>query len=1025
MANHLIIGLGGTGGKVIREFRKRIYEEYRSNTPNDGLFLEYLYMDSSETDINSCEGWKVLGNDISLGAAQKVSTHGINQDVFNNIKAYPGMDAFLNTQDIRLMREKLQPLITDGIGGQRRRLGRVLLANNISDKNSTTNFTKMLSDAVNKLQSNSGQQDVTFHICAGLAGGTGSGSIVDVVSLIRTAYPWDQNTRNFKMRLMLYVPEANIVSPSFNAGFYQANGYAALLELNALSVGAYRPVDITGAKDNITHQAKRLLANQEPFEAAYLYTNANEQGRMLNLGTQLPQAVADFLYQSIILTKNNNQQMSHLVGCENDGAGPENDQAGRPARSRKFMTFGITRVEYPEHEIIEYATYKFAQQAAYQLVYNYWVEGQGYCQRPDDQIGAGFETDIKSTATQEKLMLSDAYLKLEKPIVNHTGTDNWKDISKTWHDLTVKHLENIRNTEDKSSWLNELDKRCSNYYESLFRGTNVGVDNFYNSSKNSIQIYAQAIRNKTEQVLFDEWAAGTGKSVQEIDKYISLLITFCQNSCERYSKKVGELTTKLQQNHDGIKAVRRTWDDMVFRNVFHRAEHVAEKYRAALQVDYIDRTNVKAYEFAKELMTKVIIQLHGLQSDVRKLQERLSRIANEVLEQSQTALVPEDTPTLIKKYNDQMVRNFVTQKTHEFELQKQIAVDIRTKLVQRLDGGVGVFSNLLKITDNDTSSVLLSKCNDTAMKVMQQAAINNPENQMVDVNILNKLQNELTTNKAIADFVSSIISTASVYSQFNQAEAANMLAGGGNAMMSMVQLCIPSGTADNNEFRNNLINAFMAAVPGFDPAIDVSENPKNNQIVVITCKSGFPVRFLSSLTTLRSAYENLVASGEPNAELNKMVLHTETFDSPLPSLYEVTPQEIKKFIERPLLLAFAMNLLEENVDPNTGAKQYCLMQDDDMLGIRIPTPLGTNIASILENLSQNYALATKLAKEVNNALPIRAQHNEQKRIIQVALGQLLEGQIKTHLCQGNNLSPQYAYYLGIIQNIAEQDLKQL
>lgn len=33
MANHLVIGLGGTGGSVLRALRKRIYEEFRSNDP--------------------------------------------------------------------------------------------------------------------------------------------------------------------------------------------------------------------------------------------------------------------------------------------------------------------------------------------------------------------------------------------------------------------------------------------------------------------------------------------------------------------------------------------------------------------------------------------------------------------------------------------------------------------------------------------------------------------------------------------------------------------------------------------------------------------------------------------------------------------------------------------------------------------------------------------------------------------------------------------------------------------------------
>lgn len=38
MANHLIIGLGGTGGKILREMRKRIYEEFRSNEPGGESF---------------------------------------------------------------------------------------------------------------------------------------------------------------------------------------------------------------------------------------------------------------------------------------------------------------------------------------------------------------------------------------------------------------------------------------------------------------------------------------------------------------------------------------------------------------------------------------------------------------------------------------------------------------------------------------------------------------------------------------------------------------------------------------------------------------------------------------------------------------------------------------------------------------------------------------------------------------------------------------------------------------------------
>ena len=80
MANHLIIGLGGTGGKVLRELRKRVYEEFRSNNPGNGVFLDYVYVDSSLSDLEDRSGWKVLGKSVHLGTAQKVSGDGCEQE---------------------------------------------------------------------------------------------------------------------------------------------------------------------------------------------------------------------------------------------------------------------------------------------------------------------------------------------------------------------------------------------------------------------------------------------------------------------------------------------------------------------------------------------------------------------------------------------------------------------------------------------------------------------------------------------------------------------------------------------------------------------------------------------------------------------------------------------------------------------------------------------------------------------------------------------------------------------------------
>lgn len=51
MENHLLIGLGGTGGRVLAAFRKLMYERFNGEVKPKDLWLDYLYVDSSEQDL--------------------------------------------------------------------------------------------------------------------------------------------------------------------------------------------------------------------------------------------------------------------------------------------------------------------------------------------------------------------------------------------------------------------------------------------------------------------------------------------------------------------------------------------------------------------------------------------------------------------------------------------------------------------------------------------------------------------------------------------------------------------------------------------------------------------------------------------------------------------------------------------------------------------------------------------------------------------------------------------------------------
>ncbi len=1033
MANHLFIGLGGTGGKVLRELRKRVYEEFRSNEPGNGIFLDYVYVDSSPADLDDRTGWKVLGKSVHLGNAQKVNINGISASVLGNINMYPGLKGFLNPSDLQLMQQEMGPLISAGIGGQRRRLGRTLIANNICDTNNPSNFEATVRGAIGRLQHDSNEQDVTFHICAGLAGGTGSGSVVDVVSQIRTWFPYQEDTHAFKIRLFLYTPERTLVSARHDAGFYQANGYAALLELNALSVGKYHPTDVKGEKDIFTGEIKRLLENQEPFETAYVYTNVNEQGKVLDLGHNLPAAVADFIFQTTIASamSGGTGQLSRLVGCENNGAGPERDQAGNNTRSRKFLSFGISRVEFPETEIREYMTYNYALQAARQLTFNMWQEGIGYGERTLDEVGMGYTDEIKDKKNREGLMLSNNYLTLAKPIVDGPATKRWRIFEETWDNRTQADADDVRNTVEKKNWIGEFNKRTDEFFNNQFRQH--GVAEFFKIQRQELRGYARTIRRHIEAKLFDEWSSGASntKSILEIEKYTRLLIADCNDRIGAFEQQRARMEQELDELAQSIKSILDEWGKISWPNMnpFISPTQIFNNFVKAKSEYCSTATRAESYQYAKELLQNIIVELNNMLEGILAFKDEMNAINQEVLRQadSKCQTTEELSDVEIKKYDAESIRRIGRQFVSDFEKMSSNAAAIRLRMVQNLgEEGEHTFANLFDKTDYETAvGIILEVCQENAVRAMQDAAEADPLNKMVGVNIMEKLKQELNTDEKLEKFVKLVISTSKSYVQFDSKETSIVISGNTGAMMSMVQLSLPQTDERTNDFKNKLIQAFVQNVPGFSAKEDVSTNYKDNQIVVISANSGFPLRYLSNVKVCKEKYDALVTSQNSKSALNKMVLHTESFQEELPGLYEEDANTGKEKIIKPLMLAYALGIIKQQQDPTTGAKFDAIRIPDETFGDQWK-PLGKGFVTSWEALAQDFALRELLKAQVKKELAIQARSNDQKMEIRKALGQVVQTMIlPSSLCENNQFNPNYTKFRNLAVEIIQNELKEL
>lgn len=1045
MANHLIIGLGGTGGKVLRELRKRVYEEYRSNNPDNGVNLNYIYVDSSPADLNDRSNWKVMGKSVHLGEAQKVNINGISASMLQSLNMYPGLQAFLNPNDKQLVDQHLGPLITAGIGGQRRRLGRMLLANNLTDANNPKNFSRILHNAVTTMQQQSGNNDVTFTVCAGLAGGTGSGSIVDVIAQIRKNYPYVESTHSFKIRLMLYMPEMNMVYSNHDAGFYHANGYAALQELNAMSVGEYAPYDITGEKDVYTQQVQRLLGGQQAFEAAYIYSNVNEAGKILELSKELPAAVADFLFQHIVVggndfdsiektmdaAKADTTQMSRLVGCENDGAGPESDAKGKQNRSRKFISFGITRVEYPESEIGEFVSYMYAIQASRQLTYNLWQEGIGYGECSLDEVGTGYATEIKNKNNREMFKLSNSYLTLGKAIVETPVSKKWNDLANTWENRTQQDAGLVQKQYEKKQWLAQFTKLADDYFSNSFRGH--GVQKFYELQRQEIKGYARHLRRHIERILFDQWVTGgkEGKSILEIEKYATLLRQDCESRITAFKGQISIQESEMSAQSKKLKVVNLEWENIGWLKdaITNASEKVFASFKSAKRDFYIAASRVYAYQYAILLLQEIILELGNMIEGVKAMKNMLNDILDEVTKQAGSKCMTSEltSDAVIKKYQPEQVRLLTKQYIVDQEKQSANAAAIRQQMVNMLgEDGERTFANLFSMVDYETAtSTILDVCTKNAREAMEDTAQNDPLMRMLGVNIIEKLRNELNTEDKLEAFVRKCIAYARTYVQFNPEETGKVINGNITPMMSMVQIALPKADSDSgNAFRQRLVEMFQQNVPGFSPVQDVSISPDSNRMVVVCANAGIPLRNLLNMKTLKEKYDKLLAA--PDKDLNRMVLHTESLDNPLPPLFEKTLVDIEQENEpaKYLMLGLALNLILPQSNPVTGAKFLALGIEDPIFGTQW-NELGKDFLGCLAVLKDDRMKKETLKRQVIQALAIQCVSNEQKQAVTMKIGQIVQQVILPTVCGGNQFDEKYGEFRVLAQKIIAEELKQL
>ena len=947
-ANHLVIGLGGTGGKIIRALRKAVYQEFRKDHP-DGADIGYVYVDSSnEMMALDDPSWKTLGVSVQLPKASQLLITDANLKArLENIDNYPGIKPWIGARDQWL--DILNSIIGVTLGGQKRRLGRFLFACKAQA------FNDVVGTQVKALQS-SGLADVTFHVCVGLAGGTGSGSLVDAVAQIRDTYT---DPKRYRILIYALLPDEHPL-PGWNTGNYHANGYAALCELNALSVGAYQPYDVNGQKGRLTLQ--------DPFNGCYIFTNENESGVTVDVDKQLPNVVADFLYQKIVSVKNVSwPTLGRMENAENGDGSPETaPNSKRGERAKRFLAFGIKRLAIPEEEIGEFLTYSFARQATLQLRYNHWSGTGGFLDEPRN---ADFNEFVRARETDEKWFLTDEHLTLSLGILaEDISNRKWRPITAEW-EAVLPNFKSLVRGQERAVWLDELNKLCDKRFNEDYRG--LGVKNFYRTKAKAKKEMAREIRSRVEAELFNDWKLGT-RSAFEIGRLLAALLDYLDERLRICDDRLARVKANAEEAAQRLFANAEKWAGMGFlsKSVLGTPDSLLDAHAVQLQELFVARTRIEGWMFAKEFLPEIIAQITDLKAEVdaagSTLGEAAKRSESGIAERCRDQGLDLRGP-LVRFYDQALVQRIDRALTADENEQRVQAGRVRNAIVGKLGESPSftIFNQRLNVSG--LMDVFETECEES-VRIAHTNLVQNQKERVLGVSIIDKLRERYGSDtQALRSFVTDLVAQAGNFIAFEPLEVNKVAPGipaGVPTAVSRFTVIMPK-SQDQPDFVKALCDAFKGSRSGDVEIIESDVKP--NEITLISITNLFPLRYLKPVAMLRQKYEQRLSQGD--AGRVRLEIHGEGDGSQFPSIYVASSEEIKRDGLPYLLLAKTLGLVQQSRHPQTGASQVLLVTKDEHGFDNEPTLLGTSMPDALEALSieSQQAIRTAVGARLDGA----------------------------------------------------------
>ena len=917
----ILIGLGGTGGKILKAFRQRLWTDY-ADTERKKLPIGFIYVDTDRAmlDPSDLTYETIHGNCCFMpNDFVDIKTHSDIDAIFSNPTAYPKLHGLLG--NVAETQTAVCPV--GAAADQKRRAGRILFAANIDA------YLFKLNTTVEDVKKKEVNGAINVYIFAGLAGGTGSGSIIDCVAQTRKwFFEHSFNEKQFNIVVFCQIPE-NTPQAGWDSGRYKANGYGALLELNNLFASHYNldwgtktatpPFDVTSGVEYgrlyLTYdsptpenvRAGRIPQDLKIANGLVLYSNKNDRGFTITNPIELAQLVANFIYAWVFMPGGDNKEnFGRFVNFENLASNrDEYDETADPelgspipVRTKSVGSFGIKRVVVPESSLQEHIAYTLGCSALLQFKYGNWNSQQGY---RDEPLPFDAVSYVKDEGRRASWKLSREFFLLQKYILEGDKKEGWKEgpYATYWNPCIDAWQKVARGARNEFPKLIEL---CRGGYDGGFRGK--GVENFFRDKAASINDgYSKQIAIEVEKYFFEQWALGK-LSLSTLEDITLKLYNQIKAETQKFTETdIPEMEQKIKANEQNIQSIVQ---DYLSSNAIVRAATFNNRFQRVVELSktlYSQKTELAAMRlFSQPLCQALEQRLQDLNNRVIGFKNRTDELIKYAKERmsalADLSLIDDDENRdgtenmnlpVIEFYNRKRMQNLERRLLGDQERMDSIGTQVRQAIVEALQGD-NRFVNVQRMDTKVLSQALLGPVYEQIISFHEKLCVEQ-QDKILGMPIMERLYQKYGNNpQELNRFAGDIVTASGIFAEvdMNQINQKNDNTPapelGKNILIKRILVNLPAcKEPELMTFAEDLKRAIESNIGGGEgSAIIVDKNsPNQNEISVMTLVNGFPMRAISSVPMLQAEYNKLTAQ-DPK---NKIILVSEGRDGDYRQLF--------------------------------------------------------------------------------------------------------------------------------------------